>query len=284
LFKNSVLLGQDLAMKHYFVWILSQLSVAHIHLDGFDAKHPLGSFSALMFKARQGMQQAQSNREQVVEVLRVAAAKNLGQVGNTFGDALGRYAGETALAEAELEAILNTSQSVLSRSGNSVNFNMTLARVKGHLQAEINGAKQQLHHMQHQDAHELRTARELAKQTLESEADKFETKLGDMSETIADVEKKLVEHVAEASDMVVNGTLSSPSLDRLQGELEAAEFVAGKQGAIAKKRLRAALAGAGKNLTEEDAKILDHIGASRLQALSGLFSPALEAMSQNKQR
>merc|ERR1719487_3016398 len=108
---------------------------------------------------------------------------------------------------------------------------MTAARLKGKLHAEVASAKQALTHIRNQDAHELRTGKEQATQVLDGEASKFDTKLGDMSATMADVERALQEHVAEASEMAANGTSSSANLDQLQKDLEAAEAKAAKQGA-----------------------------------------------------
>lgn len=244
--------------------------------------NPLMGFSALMLQANEGMKKAESNREQVVQVLRSAAVADIEKAGAELGDALGRFQSETLAAENELEALVNISEAALSKPEKPGTWNMTAARLNGKLHAEVNEAKRVLMHTKHLDSHDLRAGKEQATQMVEGEASKFDTKLGDMSVEMADVERKLEQHIADASDMVANGTAPSPHLDALQKQLEDAEAAATKKGNAAKKRLRSALAIAGKKLTAEDANLLNHIDANQLQDLSGFFSPLLEKLRQQK--
>lgn len=266
-------------MKFILACLLAQLSDAHIKFGAFDTSNPLMGFSALMLSAHKDMDKAQSDREAVVQVLRSAATSNFRRAGTELSQALRRFATETAAAETELTAVLNASEAALSKPGKPGDWNMTAARIKGKLTAEVATAKQMLFHIQSQDARELRVGTEQAKQVLEDESSKFDTKLGDMSATVTDAERSLgafEEHVAERSKMVANSAASDASFDHSKKDLEAAEAKAAKQGVAAKKRLRTALAATGKSLTAQDATILDHVGVTHLEALSGFFSPKSE--------
>lgn len=248
----------------------------------FDTNNAMASMSQIMARAQKGMRKAQAERSKAVTTLRTAAALNLDHTAAEIGQALGEYAGEAAMSERDLEAALNASQLGLAKASQDHTWNPTLSHQRGHLRGEVSAAKQVLLHARHQDKQELRAAKEKASGILEGETLKMDQKLGDLSPVLKHSEETLEEHVAEATAAVVdapaNATLSaSPGLDALQKDLEAAEARRASLGAAAKKRLEDALASAGVELSAEDAKVLQHIDAGHVQALSGVFSHALEA-------